>query len=65
MNDELNQKLKTTQRKFNRARIIFLLLGVSLVILMVLLKSIFILSLIIGLTFLFIVKVIFPYLHKI
>lgn len=32
---------------------------------MVLLKSIFILSLIIGLTFLFIVKVIFPYLHKI
>lgn len=65
MNSELNQKLRETQKKFNKARVIFLILGLILVILMVLLRSVFILSLIIGLTLLFIIKIVFPYLRKI
>lgn len=65
MNSELNQKLRETQKKFNKARVIFLILGLILVILMVLLRSVFILSLIMGLTLLFIIKIVFPYLRKI
>ncbi|GET11547.1 hypothetical protein SN811_00470 [Ligilactobacillus agilis] len=65
MKNELKQKLKKTQGKFNRIRIVFLVIGLILTLLMVLLKSIFIFSLIVGLTILFIIKVEFLYLKEI